>query len=221
MGFLTVNAAEVEKEGQGGNYFSTSGVYPVTIKACEIKGTTNGATQANYYFDKGMSFGNTVINKAGESIFGFRIMEALAAVLGESGLSDPEPQTMKFKTKTKDLMCIPELADVEVQVWVQYEYRRYNGDIQENIAVKRFYRSGDNASGSEVLKGEDVGTQFEKDTKYFNEVKYSDGVTAEEAIQWKKDQAESAKDNSGTNAAAKAGFPGTAPATGFPGAPAA
>ena len=223
MAFLTVNAAEVEKEGQGGSFFSTSGLYPVTLRAVEIAGTTNGATQANYYFKEGNSFGNTIINKAGEPIFGFRILEALAALLGESTLSDPEATSLKFKSQTKKLMCIPELIDVEVNVWVQYEYRRYQGEIKEDIHVKRFYRSEDSASGSEVLKGENFGAQLKKDLKYIEEVKYSDGVTAEEVTEWKEAQkTKNGKTGGATaGAAAKSNFPGAAAKSNFPGAAAA
>lgn len=214
MGFLTVKADNVAKEGSG-NFITTSGIYDVNIKAVEIAKTTNGATQANYIMDKAMSFGNTVIDKSGNPIFGMDILEALAAVLGEDGLSDPEPTDVKFKKSTKELNCLPELTDVDVKVWIQFEYQTYKGEIKERVNVKRFYRESDNASGSEVLdSSKKVGDQYEKDLAYASEVKYEDGLTAEQVAAWKKAQA---KANSGDKTPAAQPNTG-ANTTAFPGA---
>ena len=224
---MKVRESEVAKEGEGGGYFGTSGLFPATLKHCEIKGTKNGATQANYYFDKGNSFGNNLFGTQGQEVFGYKILEALAVVSGNDELSDPEATAVKFKAGSKDLMCIPELEDVKLKVWVKYEYSRYNGDISEKIAVKRFY-SEDGVSGSELLAIASASTEAEKadaqskkgaqlakDTKYFEEVKYDDGITAEEVVAWKA--AKSSKAAPTGNAAAAAGFPvAGAATTGFP-----
>jgi hypothetical protein len=217
--FLQVSQASVEAE-VGSAYVTTSGIYKMTLKHAEVAATANGATQINYIFDKAMSYGNTVVNKAGEPIFGMKIVEALAATLGEEFLSDPEPTEVKFKNSTKTMMCIPELEDREVKVWLQFAYHRWNGEIKESVNVKRFYRESDGASGSEALTGENIGTQLAKDEKYAEEVKYSDGLTAEDIAEWKKSK--SGGDKSKPNAAAAAGF-GAASAkptgsSGFPGA---
>jgi len=217
MAFLKVNADTVAKEGQGGNFFATSGVFPVTLRACEIKGTTNGATEANYYFKEGNSFGNTIFGKDGKQLFGGNILEALGAVLGLSELADPEEFDLKLKTRTKQIMALPDLEEIECKVWVQYGYRVYNNAIQESISVKRFYRSEDDASGSEVMSGEGMGTQFEKDTKYHAEVKYENDLTPEMIEDWKKDQKSASKGAASTaGSAAKSGFPKPAATTGFP-----
>ncbi len=210
MAFLTVKAESVAKEG-GSGYINTSGIYDVNLRACEIAATTNGATQANYIMDKCMSYGNTVINKAGQPIFGMDILEALAATLGEDGLSDPEATDVAFKKATKELMCIPELVDVDVKVWIQFEYSLYKGEIRENVNVKRFYRQSDGASGSEVLSGEGIGTQVAKDEAYASEIKYSDGTDEESVKAWKKAQADASKGATKAAVAPKAAtaaFPG-------------
>ncbi len=199
MAFITVNRESVAKEGTG-SFATTSGIYDVNLKACEIATTKGGATQANYFTDKFMSYGNTVINKQGKPIFGMDILEALAAVLGEDGLSDPESTEVKFKNSSKDLMCLPELTDVDVKVWVQFSYSKWNGEIQEKLAVKRFYRSSDNASGSEIVNAENgdkvvFGTQLAKDEAYASEVKYEDGITEEDVKAWKKAKSDAAKGN--------------------------
>lgn len=219
--FLTVQAEEVNKEG-GSSYITKSGIYTTTLRNCEIKGTANGATQANYFFKDAISYGNNIVGTTGQKVFGYQIISALAATLGEDSLSDPEAATVTFKSGSKELMCIPELEDREVQVWIQFAYDRYNGDIKERVNVKRFYRAGDGASGSESLTGENIGAQIAKDGKYAAEIKYADGVTAEEVERWKESQ-RSASSAPAANAAADAGFSGasaaaTPAAGGFPGA---
>ena len=216
MAFLQVKQESVAKEA-GSNYVSKSGIYDLTLRHCEVKNTPNGAVQVNYLFDRVMSYGNTIIGIQGQPTFGYKILEALAATLGEEALSDPEMTTVTFKKGAKELSCIPELNDVTVKAWIQIGYRMYKGEIQENVAVKRFYRAADGAAGSEVLSGEDIGTRLEKDTPYAEEIKYEDGVTPDAVAAWKK--AQQGGDSTPTPAAATpttGGFP-TPAKSAFPG----
>jgi len=217
MPFLTVKTESVQQEG-GSGYIQKSGIYDVTLKHCEIVTTTNGAVQANYFFDKAMSYGNNIIGVNGQPTFGYKILEALAAVIGEEELSDPEPTTVTFKSGSKELSCIPELNDVQVKAWIQIKYRMYKGDIKEDVIVKRFYRASDGASGSEVISGTDIGDRLAKDTDYANEIIYEDGATPEAVAAWKKEQQGGSK-GGGTPAPkpGAGGFPGKAK-SGFPGA---
>ena len=219
MAFLVVKQESVETES-GSSYINTSGIFDVTLKHCEVSNTTNGAVQVNYFFDKAMSYGNTILGIDGTPTFGYKILEALTAVLGQDELSDPEPTTVTFKKGAKELSCIPELNDVQVKAWIQIGYRMYKGEIQENVAVKRFYRASDGAAGSEVLTGESVGERYAKDLEVASEIKYDDGVTPEAVSAWKK-----AQQSGGAAQPVKApgtgtgGFPGAAKAkSGFPGA---
>ena len=224
MAFLIVKEESVATEG-GSGYIQTSGIYDLTLKHAEVVNTANGAVQVNYFFDKCMSYGNNIIGVSGQPTFGYKILEGLAAVLGQSELSNPEMTTVTFKKGSKELSCIPELNDVQVKAWIQISYRMYKGEIQEDVSVRRFYRSSDNANGSEVVamaKGENVtaGERYEKDSDFASEIKYEDGVTPEAVAAWKK-----AKSGGGSaapvqnTAAAKSGFPGagTAKKSGFPG----
>jgi hypothetical protein len=187
MAFLTVKQESVETEA-GSNYISKSGIYDVTLKHVEVTNTQNGAVQVNYFFDKAMSYGNTIIGVSGQPTFGYKILEALAAVLGQDELSDPEMTTVTFKKGAKELSCIPELNDVQVKAWIQIGYRMYKGEIQEDVSVKRFYRLADGASGSEVLTGENIGERIAKDADFATEIKYEDGVTPDAVAAWKKAQ---------------------------------
>jgi len=224
MAFMIVRKESVAKEG-GSGYITKSGIFDLTLKHCEVKNTTNGAVQVNYFFDKAMSYGNNILGVNGQPTFGYKILEALAAVIGQDELSDPEPTTVQFKKGAKELSCIPELNDVQVKAWIQIKYRMYKGEIQEDVSVRRFYRSSDNASGSEIAgleNGDDVtvGERYAKDLEVASEIIYEDGVTEEAVAAWKK--AEQEGDSGGATpaaagVAAKSGFPGKAK-SGFPGA---
>jgi len=167
-----------------------------------------------------MSYGNNIIGINGQPTFGYKIIESLAVVLGEDELSDAEPTTVTFKKGSKELNCIPELNDVTVKAWVQIAYRMYKGEIKEDVSVRRFYRSTDNAAGSEIVEDANFGDRYAKDVVVADEIKYEDGVTAEAVAAWKKAQQTG---NSGgaaaPTAAAKSGFPGAAAkkSSGFPG----
>ncbi len=218
MAFLIVKEENVQKEG-GSGYINKSGIYDLTLKHTEIVTTTNGAVQANYFFDKVMSYGNNLLGVNGQPTFGYNIIEALATTLGHDELSDPEPTTVTFKKGAKELSCIPELNDVAVKAWIQFRYRMYQGEIREDVVVKRFYRISDGAAGSEVLSGEDIGSRLEKDMAVASETIYDDGVDAEAVSLWMKAKQDGNK--GGAKAPAKkaaSGFPGAKKPSGFPGA---
>jgi len=217
--FLTVKEESVKSEG-GSGYISKSGIYDLTLKHCEIANTTNGAVQANYFFDKCMSYGNNIIGTQGQPTFGYKIIEALASIIGEESLSDPEPTTVTFKKGAKELSCIPELNDIAVKAWIQVSYRMWNGEIREDVQVRRFYRATDGASGSEVLSGESIGERLEKDTAFASEIKYEDGVTEDAVAAWKKAQQSGGGATPAAKPANTGGFPGAGAAkkSGFPGA---
>jgi len=215
MALLTVNTESVKKEG-GSDYIKKSGIFDLTLKHAEITKTTNGATQVNYLFDKAMSYGNTIFGVDGKPIFGYNVLEALAVTLGEEELSEGEPTTVTFKKGSKELNCIPELNDVAVKAWIQISYRMWNGEIRENVAVKRFYRVTDGAAGSEIIDDAGFGDRLAKDSVVAEEIKYEDGVTPEAVAAWK------AAEQSGGSAAAptkkaSGGFPGAKKSSGFPG----
>lgn len=216
MAFLIVKPEEVAQEG-GSGYITKSGIFDLVLKHTEIVNTPNGAVQANYFFDKAMSYGNTLLGVNGQPLFGYKILEALAAVIGADELSDPEPTTVTFKKGAKELSCIPELNDIAVKAWIQVSYRMYKGEIQEDVSVRRFYRALDGASGSEVLSGEGIGERIAKDADFATEIKYEDGVTAEAVAAWKKAQ-QSGGSGTAQPVAKASGFPGAKKPSGFPGA---
>ncbi len=213
MAFLTVKEEDV-KSAESGAFIQTSGIYTLTLRHGEVVNTTNGAVQLNYFFTKCMSYGNNIIGVNGQPTFGYKILEALATVIGVDELSDPESTTVTFKRGAKELNCIPELNDVIVKAWIQFAYSMYKGEVRENVSVRRFYREKDNASGSEVLTNEDIGARLIKDSEVATEIKYEDGVTPEAVTAWKRSKMSSGA--APTQSAAKAtNFPGSG-STGFP-----
>lgn len=218
MAFFKTDKADVAKEGVS-NYIKTSGINTIKFKACEVASTKNGATQLNYYADRINIFGQIVATAAGKNtdkngkkLSGFGAVEALSAILGtvdeegDMGFCDPEEITFKTSKGPKEVIALDQVTDTEVKAWVQFEYSRYNGNIQERVNIKRFYRESDGASGSEILAaltaaeaGTAVpanmlpGTQLAKDSTYATEVKYSDSVkgagdapTEADVAAWKK-----------------------------------
>ena len=212
--FLKVNKEEVKNEGTG-DYITKSGIYDVVLKHVEIKETTNGATQANYIFDKLISYSNSVLGIDKQPTFGYKILEALAVIAGEEELSNPELTEVQFKNKTEELMCIPELEDIPVKIWVQFSYKMFNNKVQKKTVIKRFYRLEDGASGSEIINGTGFGERLAKDQEYASEVKYSDGATPEVVAAWNKSNMGGDSKETTTGAADTAGFPAKK-ATGFP-----
>lgn len=213
MSMFTLNSEKQAQSEQGGGGITTSGIYDVTLRAVEIKGTVNGATQANYFFDKAMSYGNNIVGTDGAQLFGADILKSLGYISGMGDgdvIADPEEMTIQFKTGAKDLMCLPDFVDMPVKVWLKFKYSRYKGEIKESIQVGRFYRATDGASSSEIIAGEGFGTRLEKDKPFAEKVTYEDGVTADEVAAWKQAQRDKSK------AAAPAGGTAAKPATANP-----
>lgn len=220
MAFLTVNKEDVKKEG-GSGYINKSGIYNLTLKHAQVKETANGATQINYLFDKAMSYGNTILGVNGQPTFGFRVLEGLATIQGLDTLEDPEATEVKFKKGTQELMCLPDLNDIEVKAWIKVSYGMYNGDIKERVEVKRFYRVKDDASGSEILLQEEgnevsIGDRLGKDSEVASVITYEDGATEESVATWKKAQ-QSGGGSIPPQKPAAGGFPAPKK-SGFPGA---
>lgn len=194
MAFLVTNVESAKAASSGGSFIDTSGIYELTIKAAAITAKDTGSSFVDFYFEEGpIAFGLTIGNKDGSEGFGMPIMHSLAAILGLEEISDPEPQTVKLKNSTKDLICLTDLTGATVKVRLQREYKQYNGKINESFNVKGFYRTEDNATASEIIDGSAPGTKYEKDQAYASEIKYTD-VTEEEVAAWKASNSK----NSGT-----------------------
>ena len=86
----------------------------------------------------------------------------------------------------QELMVLTEFDDMPVKIKVKERYGRYNGKITKQLEIDNFYRAKDNATASEIINDKELGKQYEKDLKYANAIKYSDGLTEEEVKAWKE-----------------------------------
>ncbi len=64
------------------------------------------------------------------------------------------------------------------------EYSVWNSNIQEKKVIKGFFRVEDNASAEEIVNETEAGVQYEKESKYFENVTYKDGLDADAIAAW-------------------------------------
>lgn len=188
----------------GGNYINKSGIYPVTIKTVSVVVNDKGARSLNFNVDHNGSsevfYGLKLDNNDGSENFEAKIFNKLVVIAGLDTVSDPEVQEHllgKDRTPT-DLAVLTDFTDLPVQVRIQFEYSKYNGEIKERRLIKAFYRE-DGASAAEIINETQPGVQLEKDRAYAENVTYRDGLTAEDVAAWK-----AAKKSGGSAPAPKA-----------------
>lgn len=201
MAFFNIaKDAAANVEATGGDYISKSGIYPITIQFVSVDVNASGARSLNfnvkYKDNEATLWGLKLDNNDGSANFMAPIFNRLCNVAELDGLTDPEQAEYTVgKDKTpKDFLVLPDFADFECAVRVQEEYSKWNGDIKKRLNIKNFYRN-DGASASEVISGENIGTQLGKDKAYADNITYKD-CTADEVAAWK-----AAKSGGGASAA--------------------
>ena len=78
---------------------------------------------------------------------------------------------------------LPDFQDLDVKMWIQFEYNVYNGEIKEKKLIKSFY-APDGTSADEIINGTESGVRFAKDSKYHSNTSYKDGLTEESVQAW-------------------------------------
>ena len=211
-----VNRTQVAIDEADTGYVTTSGIYPMKLQGIELKETTNGAVQANYYFDKVMSYGNMLMSTAGKELFGYKAIDSLSVIEDVESYGNTPDEMIeierKFKNGTKTLLVIPEFEDIDVLAHIQFTYEMYKDEIQERVAVKRFYRVSDFATSTEIVNETETGLKYANDKeKYADTVVYKDGIDAEQVKTWKESKKSgSTAPAANGNVAKKAGFGGGA-----------
>ena len=207
--FIKINRDEsVVKESKGGgSYLSKSGIYPVTIKFASVSVNEHNARSIDFNLDyNGNSstiYGLKLDNNDGSENYMYPIFNNLAIIAGLDDISEPEEQehAVGKDNELKSFMVLDDFTDMPVYIRVQQEYSKYNNEIKSRLTIKGFYRADDKANAFEIIKGENFGTQYNKDLAYADKITYRDGLTAEEVASW-----EAAKSN-------KSGAPKPASAT--------
>ena len=202
MGFFTVKTDEEtvrDYTGDGGAYISKSGIYEIIIKAVIVDKTQNGSEFLNLWFEhqgqEQIIFqAMRLTNNDGSQNLGAKLFNKLCVIadFGEgTEIQDPQPRMLPVGKggEEKECMVLSEFDDLPVKVRVQFEYRIYEGKIQENKIVRNFFRFEDNATASEIVNNsEEKGKQFEKESEMADKVTYKDGLTEEDVQQWLKDR---------------------------------
>lgn len=211
MSFIKISRDEaVVKENKGGgSYLSKSGIYPVTIKFASVSVNEHNARSIDFNLDyNGNSstiYGLKLDNNDGSENYMYPIFNNLAIIAGLDDINEPEEQehAVGKDNEVKSFMVLDDFTDLPVYIRVQQEYSKYNNEIKSRLTIKGFYRAEDKANAFEIIKGENFGTQYNKDLAYADKITYRDGLTAEEVQAWEA-----------TKSASKSGAP--KPATNTP-----
>ena len=202
MGFFTVKTDEEtvrDYSGDGGAYINKSGIYDIVIKSVIVDKTQNGSEFLNLWFEhqgqEQIIFqAMRLTNNDGSPNLGAKLFNKLCVIaeFGEGAeIQDPTPRMLPIGKggEEKECMVLTEFDDLPVKMRVQFEYRIYEGKIQENKVVRNFFRFTDNATASEIVNNsEEVGKQYEKEAELADRITYKDGLTEEEVSQWLKDR---------------------------------
>ncbi len=185
---------DVQAGGNSG-YITQSGCYPVNVIAPFVSVSKGGSTSVDLFVEhsgqKQVMYGNLRVtnNDGSPNKIGAKVFNQLMIIADVEEVDEPVDAELPIGKdgKDTDVGVLEDLADMDVMMRVQMEYSVYNGNIQEKKVIKAFYRAEDNASAEEIVNEDDFGTQFDKDSKYFDNVTYKDGLDAELIASWISD----------------------------------
>ena len=190
MSFFKVNQSEAAKASTGGNYISQSGVYDVTINAITVDMNDKGARTLGFYVTHNdqpqMLYGALRLdNNDGSPSFQAAAFNKLCVIAGLEDIADPEEATLPIGKEgaDKDVAVLPDFQDLDVKMWIQFEYSLYNDEIKEKRLIKGFY-APDGTSADEIINETESGVRFNKDSKYHTNTSYKDGLTEESVQAW-------------------------------------
>ncbi len=189
---LGITEEDVAKVGGGNTFIGTSGVYETKILAVVVDENENGATSLGFLVELGEGHTQMLYGALPLATFDNKTkLDANIKTFGALCMLADVPVATKFKPveatlpigkggADKDVYVLDEFNDVEVKMWIKQEYfRKGDGTIGDKRLVKRFYRIEDDADASEINNTEAIGTRFQKDSKYHEEVAYKDVTEAD------------------------------------------
>jgi len=190
--FKAKKTQEDLKQSSGSSYLNGSGCYPVNIIAPFASTSKNGSTSVDLFVEysgqKQVVYGNMRItnNDGSENAIGSKVFNQLAIIADVEDISEPIDAELPIGKGgiDSDVSVLEDLADLDVILRVQMEYSTYNGNIQEKKVIKGFFRAEDNASAEEIVNETEAGVQYNKESKYFENVTYKDGLDAESVAVW-------------------------------------
>jgi len=179
---------EALSDSQAGNYITTSGIYPVTIKFVSVKVNEHNARALDFnveYNGTGHTFyGLKLDNNDGTPNYQADVFNKLCVIAGLDTVSEPEILTYnlgKDNTPT-DLAVLTDFTDLEVNARISFEYKIYDGKIQESRVIKSFY-SADGRTASEIVNNTPP-KQMDKDAEYAKNI-FKDDLTEADIEAWK------------------------------------
>lgn len=173
-----------------------SGIYPIEIVYVEIQTKESGAQQLVLRYkhenSEGTLFGPFITSKDGKrNEIGFNKLLELQAVTGVKELNTVEKEVVTNNSGlTKVATIIKELSGKKVFVQTMLEYGKYNDNIVRRLNILGFFRSTDLASISEIALGSNNGERYrwltDGENPRCNQIRYRDGVTESEAIEYEE-----------------------------------
>lgn len=194
MSFLKSSKSKEDLTTSGSSYLTKSGCYPVNIIAPFASVSKNGSTTVDLFIEhngqKQVVYGNLRVtnNDGSTNQIGYKTFNQLMIIADVEEVSDPidaELPIGKNESNT-DVGVLEDLADVDVILRIQMEYSIFNTNIQEKKVIKGFFRAEDNASAEEIVNETEAGVQYEKDSQYFDNITYKDGLDSDTVADWVK-----------------------------------
>ena len=168
-------SSEAIKESSGGNFISTSGVYPITINFVSIDQTDNGAYRFNMNIDY---MGNTQTiyganiqnNNGSENPIGSRLLNKICKIAGlDTGAQlvlEEETHNVGKDNEAKAFIVATDLSGLQCQIQVKEVFDRYKGEIKRKLDPVNFF-SMEGATADELAVRDagnpvTIGTQLAK-----------------------------------------------------------
>ena len=195
MSFFKAKKSEEDlKQSSGSAYLNNSGCYPVNVIAPFVSVSKGGSASVDLFIEhagqKQVIYGNLRVanNDGSENKIGAKAFNQLMIIADVEEVGDPIDVELPIGKKgaDQDAAVLEDLADIDVILRIQMEYSTYNGSIQEKKIIKGFFRAEDNASAEEIVNGTEAGVQYEKESKYFENITFKDDLDAEAVELWVK-----------------------------------
>ena len=196
---IKANVQKLKEAPSTGNstWIQKSGVYLLHIKGIEEVPGNKDAIAVNYIAEECISYNNTIVNMAGDEVFGMDILQSLLIVTGQAQFSDAVSAPIQFNSGPQNKTVYPESVGLTVYATVHFRYRVYNKTIREDKIIRNFFSIADKASASELLQSSSDGSESKgsKGDAYKAALAYYEtdrvtyeGVTAEEVAAWRQAQ---------------------------------
>jgi len=197
MAFAKKSVSQEDVKASASNYINASGIYDVNILAAFVNTSAEGSSVVDFFLDyagqEQVMYGNMrVTNKndaQGEPVenkIGMKLFNHLLVVADLEEVSDPIEGELPIGKAgiDKTVAILEDISDIQIQMRIQIEYSKYLGNISEKRIIREFYRSGDNATASEIVNDAKHGEGFEKDQKYVDNITYKDDLTPDDIARW-------------------------------------